>query len=176
MFPNEPICNIKWVHVSDLQANNYNPNVVFTSELKLLEYSILQNGWIQPVLCNPNGIIIDGFHRWSLAQESKPINDKYGGRVPCVELNINDAEAMLLTIRINRAKGSHVAIRMSAIVQKLIDDYGMTPSHVATSIGAEKAEIDLLYAGNVFKQKNIDAYRYSKAWYPVEDKNAKEEY
>ena len=108
----EPIENIQWLHASKLDSNDYNPNVVFTPELRLLEWSILKNGWVQPVLINKGHLIIDGFHRWRLSQDSKKLKKKYNGLTPCVVLDINRPEAMLLTIRINRAKGTHTALKM----------------------------------------------------------------
>jgi hypothetical protein len=73
---------------------------------------------------------------------------------------------MIVTIRMNRAKGTHVAVRMSEIVRTLIDQMGVLPEELAQDIGATKAEIDLLYQEGVFKMKNIKDYKYSKAWVP----------
>ena len=49
-FGNDPISKVTWINVDNLKSNNYNPNVVLNQELKLLEFSILKNGWIQPIL------------------------------------------------------------------------------------------------------------------------------
>lgn len=168
----EPIDNVKWLHAKDLHANGWNPNVVFTPELKLLERSILLCGWIQPVIINPDNMIIDGFHRWSLSKDSAALNAKYGGLLPCVIMPLSKPEAMMLTIRINRAKGTHVAVQMSEIIHQLIDEHHIDPQQIAQDIGATKQEIDLLYQDGVFKMKNIKDYKYSKAWYPIET-NAK---
>ena len=73
MTSNEPIENIQWLDAEKLNANDYNPNAVFTPELRLLERSILKTGWVQPVLANRDLIIIDGFHRWMLTRESKKL-------------------------------------------------------------------------------------------------------
>ena len=43
MFDDDPIMNVQWVPVKDLDPNQYNPNIVFNRELRLLEYSILEN-------------------------------------------------------------------------------------------------------------------------------------
>lgn len=172
MFDKEPINNIQWRDAATINANGYNPNVVFTPELKLLEKSILKCGWIQPVIINPDNIIIDGFHRWRLSQDSKAINEIYKGKVPCVVMDLNKPEAMMLTIRINRAKGSHVALQMSEIIHQLIDEHGCDKQEIAENIGATMEEIDLLYQDGVFKKKDIKNYKYSKAWYPAEVKRA----
>jgi ParB-like chromosome segregation protein Spo0J len=165
---NDPINRIEWRVASTLNANDYNPNVVFTPELKLLERSILKTGWVQPILITQNGTIIDGFHRHRLAQDSAKLKEKYGGKVPCAVMDISDIEAMIVTIRMNRAKGSHVAVRMSEIVRNLVDNMGVLPEELAQDIGATKAEIDLLYQDGVFKMKNIKDYKYSKAWIPTD--------
>jgi ParB-like chromosome segregation protein Spo0J len=167
---NDPISNIEWRDASTLDANDYNPNAVFTPELRLLERSLLLTGWVQPILITREGTIIDGFHRTRLAMESAALRARYGGKVPCAVLDVTRDKAMILTIRMNRAKGSHVAVRMSEIVRELIDVHHCDPQEVAIEIGATKEEIDLLYQDGVFKMKNMDAYRYGKAWYPAEKK------
>ena len=60
---NDPINNVEWVEVAKIKSNDYNPNVVLNQELKLLEFSIMTNGWIQPILVTKDYTIIDGFHR-----------------------------------------------------------------------------------------------------------------
>lgn len=165
----DPINNIQWLEASELNGNDYNPNVVFSPELKLLERSLLKTGWVQPILISKDKIIIDGFHRWRLSQDSKAIKEIYKGKVPCAILDINRSTAMILTIRMNRAKGSHIAVQMSEIIHELIDKHNIDPNILAQEIGATKDEINLLYQDGVFKMKNIQNYKYKKAWYPVEE-------
>lgn len=172
-FENEPISRIEWRDAASLSANEYNPNVVFTPELKLLERSILLTGFVQPILITEDGTIIDGFHRTRLSMESATLKKRYGGKVPCAVLDVSRSQAMILTIRMNRAKGTHVAVRMSDIVRELIDVHKCDPQEVAIEIGATKDEIDLLYQDGIFKMKNIDKYQYSKAWYPVKHSESK---
>jgi len=124
--------------VDALRANNWNPNVVMNQELKLLEFSILKQGWIQGIMVNKDMMIIDGFHRYSLSKQSKALRERYCGMVPCYVLPLDDAQAMLLTIRINRAKGSHVAHQMHEIVRTLIDEHGMDHKQIEQEIGAHR--------------------------------------
>jgi len=163
---NDPINNIQWLDAHELEANDYNPNVVFSPELKALEKNILAIGWVQPVIVSNGNIIIDGFHRTMLSRESKALNKKYNGKVPCVVFEVPRDEAMILTVRMNRAKGSHVAVRMSEMVKELIDEHKWEAKALATELGASKKEIDLLYQDGVFKLRNIKNYKYSNAWYP----------
>ncbi len=165
----DPINRVRWRPAGELDANFWNPNVVFNPELRLLEQNILRHGWIQPILVNPNGIIIDGFHRWRLSLESKALQERYHGMVPCVVLEMTDGDAMLLTVRMNRARGTHVAGRMATLVQRLLDEHHYAPEQIAAEIGATADEVALLSQKNVFKARNLPAYRYSKAWVPTED-------
>jgi len=45
-----PIDNLYWVRPELLRANDYNPNHVFTREMQLLETSIIEDGFTQPVV------------------------------------------------------------------------------------------------------------------------------
>lgn len=162
-----PISKVQWVDVEKLTANDYNPNVVFSKEMELLKLSILKNGWIQPILVTHEFVIIDGFHRASLAKADKQVKALTGGKVPVVIMELNEAERMLLTIRINRAKGSHIAIKMSDLIKKVVNDYGMPIDEICRQIGATKDEIELLLMNDVFKKFDITKEtKYSKAWVP----------
>ncbi|QFG05394.1 ParB-like nuclease domain protein [Bacillus phage 022DV001] len=166
-----PIENVEWIDVDAIEANDYNPNVVMNQELKLLEFSIVKNGWIQPILVNQEVgqkgfTIIDGYHRYTLAKTSKKLRERDKGKVPCVTMRLPEPERMLLTIRINRAKGTHVSYKMSDIIKKLINEHNINPKYIGESIGATKAEIDLLMTEDVFKKLDIQNHKYSKAWYP----------
>ncbi len=164
MYKDDPISQVQWVNAHDLNANEYNPNVVLNQELKLLEFSIMKNGWIQPVLVDKNLMIIDGYHRSFLSKNSKLLQEKYDGKCPVVMMDLTEPERMLLTIRINRAKGNHVAIKMHDIVKSLIDDHDYSRQQIMEGIGCTKDEIDLLYKDGVFDALNIKEHKYSKAW------------
>lgn len=166
----DPIARIEWREAETLKGNDYNPNVVFTPELRLLERSILLTGWVQPVLIATDGTIIDGFHRVTLSRQSKALREKYGGLVPCAVLDVPRHQAMVLTIRMNRAKGTHVAIRMADMVKEMVHDHGMDKETLAAEIGATKDEVELLLQDNVFKARNLAAAPYSKAWVPREQR------
>jgi ParB-like chromosome segregation protein Spo0J len=160
-----PISNIEWVDVEKLSANDYNPNVVFSDEMRLLRFSLKKHGWIQPILCTQDYVIIDGFHRATIAKTHADVT--CGGKVPCCIMQMSEAERMLLTIRINRAKGSHIAVKMADIIHALVNDFGMPIETICREIGADKAEVELLLMDDVFARKNInEETQYSKAWYP----------
>ena len=162
----EPVENIQWFDVADLKANDWNPNNVMSQEMKLLELNILLHGWIQPILVTKEGFIIDGFHRCTLSKISKKIQERYKGKVPCAVLDITEPEAMMLTVRINRAKGTHVAFRMSDLIRRLVDKHGVTFQEIEQKIGAYKGEVELLYREDVWSRKDSANQVYSQAWRP----------
>lgn len=162
-----PISTVTWVDVDKLTANDYNPNVVFTKEMELLKFSILRQGWIQPILVTQDFVIIDGFHRATLCKADEEVRALTDGKVPVVIMDLSEPERMLLTIRINRAKGSHIAVKMSDIIKTLVNEYGIPVKEICNEIGATKDEVDLLMMDNIFKKYNIDDNsKYSNAWVP----------
>ena len=163
-----PIEMVEWVDASCLNANDYNPNVVMNKELELLSFSLLTNGWIQPILVSRDNTIIDGYHRWFLSMNDKRVRAMTNGKVPVVKLDIDEAERKLLTIRINRAKGVHQAFKMHEIIASLVNQHGLSIDHICKSIGADRAEIELLLKENVFKVLDIENHKYSKAWVAAE--------
>ena len=162
-----PINNIQWLKVEQLQANDYNPNICYNQELKLLKLSLLKQGWIQPLLVDQDGVIIDGFHRFSLAKNDPEVRAMTKGLVPCAVLNLSEAERMMLTVRINRAKGSHIAVKMHELVRTLVEVHALSIAEVCEGIGATKDEVELLLMENVFKKLDVQNHKYSKAWYPA---------
>jgi ParB-like chromosome segregation protein Spo0J len=120
---------------------------VHLAELRLLERSLLSTGWLQPLLVNPDRLITDGFHRWRLSQDSQAVRARWSAKVPVAVLDVDKPTAMLMTIRINRAKGTHVAVEMSAIMRELTQEWGMDRGLIATEIGGIKEEVDLTGCG-----------------------------
>jgi ParB-like chromosome segregation protein Spo0J len=165
----DPISFHRWVPADQLESNGYNPNRVHRAELRLLEHSLLSTGWIQPILVSRDGVIIDGFHRWRLSQDSAAVRARWNGLVPVAVLDVDRPTAMLMTIRINRAKGTHVAAEMSVIVRELLEQHDYDPQQLAREIGATRQEIELLAQDGVFVVKGIKDWAYSQAWYPAED-------
>ena len=65
-FKSEPVDFVKWVVNDDVVANDYNPNKVAPPEMELLEVSIMNDGYTQPIVSwsNPDKgkiEVIDGF-------------------------------------------------------------------------------------------------------------------
>jgi ParB-like chromosome segregation protein Spo0J len=125
-FKNEPVDLVQWIRADLVAANDYNPNSVAPPEMKLLEHSITQDGYTQPIVTWQNGTptleVIDGFHRNRVGKESKVVRTRTRGYLPVVIMNATRTERndrIAATIRHNRARGKHKVDAMSGIVVEL---------------------------------------------------------
>lgn len=124
-FRREPVDCVTWVPTEKVIANDYNPNSVAPPEMKLLELSIKEDGYTQPIVAwQREGVheVVDGFHRNRVARESKEVGKRVLGHLPLVIINKDRADIsdrMASTIRHNRARGKHNVDSMSDIVIEL---------------------------------------------------------
>lgn len=169
IMESDPLFNIQIVEAKSLKPNHWNPNRVLKAEYDLLVNNMISLGWVQPIIINKNNIIIDGFHRWRIAQDVQSIVDKYEGKVPVVVLDIDDRQAMIYTIRMNRAKGVHASNGMQAIAKILVKEYKMTEQELEYELGMSSTEVELLLSDSVLTARNSKDWKYNKAWYPIED-------
>jgi len=121
-----PVYNVISVPIDKVTANDYNPNSVAPPEMELLETSIWEDGYTQPVVTYYDNekdmyIVVDGFHRYLTLKNSKRIFERENGMLPVVVINKELGDRMASTIRHNRARGSHNIELMSNIVAELVE-------------------------------------------------------
>lgn len=145
-FKNEPIECIYWVPAEVVQANDYNPNSVAPPEMKLLEHSITEDGYTQPIVTWKNGDkneVVDGFHRHRVGKESAVVRERIKGYLPVVVMNDDRTDRndrMAATIRHNRARGKHKVESMSDIVVELKRRF-WSDEKIAKELGMEPDEV-----------------------------------
>jgi len=163
----QPLDDIVWRDRSELKPNNYNPNKVAPPEIELLKVSIIEDGWTQPIVINPDMEIVDGFHRWTVSGH-KEIFDITGGKVPTVmTAPVDKHSQQMATIRHNRARGTHAVVNMSKIVSDLVLS-GVCMEEIMLRLGMEREEvIRLTIHGGVPKSKIVQSNTYSQSWKPV---------
>ena len=118
-----------------------NPRVLRNAAEKVAE-SIKAFGWRQPIVVLPDMTIIDGFHRWTVSAEPA-VRAMTGGLVPMVIVDADPMHRMMSTIRHNRARGTHVVLRMAEIVRTMAE-VGLPASEICTCIGMEDEELERL--------------------------------
>lgn len=140
-----PVYNVLRVPMDKVKANDYNPNKVAPPEMALLETSIWEDGYTQPVVTfyDPEQdmyIVVDGFHRWRTMRESERIRSRENGFLPIVVIDKEIGERMASTIRHNRARGTHNIELMSAIVAELVE-IGKSDRWICRHIGMSPDEL-----------------------------------
>lgn len=162
-----PVYNVKAIPIEKIKANEYNPNRVAPPELKLLELSIWEDGYTQPIVCyydkeKDEYIIVDGFHRYTIMKTSRRIYEREKGLVPVVIINKSLGERMASTIRHNRARGSHNVDLMSNIVAELVE-MGKSDAWICKNIGMSADEVlrlkQITGLASLFKDEE-----FSKSW------------
>lgn len=162
-----PVYNVIPVPLEKLRANDYNPNRVAPPEMKLLEVSIWEDGFTQPIVCYHDAekdeyIIVDGFHRYTTLMTSERIRLRENGMAPVVVIDKDLGERIASTIRHNRARGSHNVDLMSNIVKELLE-LEKSEAWIARNIGMSADEIlrlkQVTGLASLFKNEE-----FSKSW------------
>jgi ParB-like chromosome segregation protein Spo0J len=170
-FKNEPVDYVKWVTNENVVSNDYNPNKVAPPEMELLEVSILNDGYTQPIVSwsNPEKDgkteVIDGFHRSRVGKESAVVKDRVMGFLPVVDIRTEQSDKndrIASTIRHNRARGKHQVDAMSEIVIEL-KNRNWSNNRIAKQLGMDEEEIlrlcQISGLEHLFNDRD-----FSKAW------------
>lgn len=167
-FNSEPVDCVLWVGSDSVQANDYNPNSVAPPEMKLLEVSIAEDGYTQPIVTfkkDEGREVIDGFHRNRVGKESEVVRKRVKGYLPVVTIN-SDREGrcdrIAATIRHNRARGKHQVSSMSDIVVEL-KRRNWTDARICRELGMDQDEVLRLCQITGLAELFSDQ-EFSKAW------------
>lgn len=169
-FKSEPVDFVKWVINDDVVANDYNPNKVAPPEMELLEISIINDGYTQPIVTWPNDEkskieVIDGFHRNRVGKESVVVKKRIKGYLPVVTIRKEQSDKndrIASTIRHNRARGKHQVNAMSEIVIEL-KNRNWSNERIAKQLGMDEEEVLRLCQISGIENIFSDA-DFSKAW------------
>lgn len=125
-----------WDQVSDLLPP------LSSSEFAILERSIRKDGVKEPITVLPDGHIIDGHHRWSIA----------GDKCPYKVEDVGEESARRLALTLNWARRQMSKEQQEAILKKLdkegkkelvaeLRQNGMTQAEVAEEIGVDQKTV-----------------------------------
>jgi len=163
----QPVDNILWVPIEQVQANDYNPNSVAHKEMGLLYTSIKHDGYTQPVVTiydpeKDKYIIVDGFHRYFTCKNNQDLLDANQGRLPIVVIKSDINDRMASTVRHNRARGKHSIDGMSSMVFKMLEN-GWGDTEICKELGMEAEELLRLKHITGFS-KLFEDTKYKQAW------------
>lgn len=169
-FKNEPVDCVIWVKNERVVSNDYNPNSVAPPEMKLLEHSISEDGYTQPIVTYPRPEdemieVVDGFHRHRVGKESELIQSRVRGYLPVVQIRTTQADKndrIAATIRHNRARGKHNVTSMSDIVIEL-KRRNWSDAKISKNLGMDEDEVLRLCQITGMAELFADA-DFSKSW------------
>lgn len=165
----EPVDCVLWVDADQVHANDYNPNTVAPPEMRLLQLSIMQDGFTQPIVTWPDGgdsfEVVDGFHRNRVGREVGAVSKRTGGRLPVSVINADRTakeDRIAATIRHNRARGVHQVDAMADIVLDL-SRRNRSDDWIAKELGMEPDEVLRLKQTTAMAELFADR-EFSEAW------------
>lgn len=167
-FKNEPVDCVVWLKNDLVCANDYNPNAVAPPEMRLLEHSITEDGYTQPIVTmekEEQREVVDGFHRSRVGKESKVVMNRVYGYLPVVAINENrkdKGDRMASTIRHNRARGTHKIDSMVEIIMAL-KKRCWSDKRIGKELGMDEDEV-LRLAQITGLAEMFEDKEFSEAW------------
>ncbi len=166
---NHPSLNVQLVKANKVIGNDYNPNSVAPPEMKLLKLSISKDGVTMPVVvCDtPDNkkypyTVVDGFHRTTVIQQDKQINESLHGYVPVSRLNKKMEDRITSTVRHNMARGTH-QVELSAKLVTMLKKHNWTNARIGIELGMDADEVlrlkQITGLAEAFKDQD-----FSKSW------------
>lgn len=157
-----PVMDTIIVPIDMVEANNYNPNTVPKNNMKLLETSIINNGFCYAVVTIwdedlEKYVIIDGFHRYTIFKDYLQAKE-----IPIIVLDHDIKKRMEATVQFNRARGVHQVELMGNLVKALVEQ-GAADEEISKHLGMEIEEVyrlkQITGIAELFKNQI-----YSKSW------------
>lgn len=141
-----PALNVQLVKIDEIQGNDYNPNKVAPPEMRLLTLSIKKDGITMPVVVADQKkkkqpyVVVDGFHRRTVAKANKEINESLHGYLPVSKLNKSLEDRITSTVRHNMARGTH-KVELSANLVAMLRKHNWTNARIGMELGMDADEV-----------------------------------
>ena len=147
-------------------------NYVLKPDMDLLRISTTDFGWLQPIIVRvQDQKIIDGTHRWVISGE-KEFQRKHGKDIPVIFIDCDEIDAMIMHVRMNRARGDIFAKPFSKLLKNVVLSDKYLPEELEDLLVMSPDEVDLMLAGGLLKKRKVPQHQYSRAWVPVEAPSA----
>jgi len=114
--------DFRWIERENIRPNPWNPNRMSPENAARLANEIHGCGIILPLVVRPldgKFQIIDGEHRWQAASQIGL------ERLPCIVVEMDDQEARLKTIQLNRLRGEDDPELLARLLRELNVDLGL---------------------------------------------------
>jgi hypothetical protein len=150
--------DVVYVNVSELTPNAYNPNRQSEHDFELLQRSMTEDGFTQPIIVRKSDMmIVDGEHRWRAGRELGY------DEVPVVFVEFTDEQMRISTLRHNRARGSE-DIALSAEVLRDLEKLGAL-EWAQDSLMMDDTEINVLLS-DIAAPEALAGEEWNEGWDP----------
>ena len=115
--------DIQMVKISDIETNDYNPNVMSQEDFDDMKAILAEEGMNQPLLVRPNPdedppyVLVDGEHRLKASQQVGM------EEVMVVIVDYNEDTAKMRTLSMNHHRGESVPLKLAQIIVDLQTRY-----------------------------------------------------
>ena len=127
----------KWIETGSLRPNPWNPNRMSPETAAKLAAEVRRKGMILPLVVRPieNYFqIIDGEHRWLAATQMGM------AALPCIVVDLDESEARLKTIQLNRLRGEDEPELLARLLRELNVEMGV--EQLESRLPFDKVEIE----------------------------------
>lgn len=159
--------NITNAKIENLRPAEWRATYAFKPELRLLADSLNDYGFTAPLVVRVDGTIVDGFSRWLVVQTDSRLKKRFS-EVPVVWVECDEAEAMIMHVRLNRARGQVIAKSLSRLLKRVARTGKWSEPDIQAAVRMSNDEFDTLMDGSLLKSRSLKEHEYSRAWVPVE--------
>jgi ParB-like chromosome segregation protein Spo0J len=167
-----PVLNVQLIPMDKVEPNSYNPNRMQHKIMKLLKLSIIEDGFLFPVLVIHDAtrdlyVIVDGEHRYHAMKSLK------AEHLPCIVLQRDISERRVMTERMNKTRGMHLLEKKKENFIALLEEGKFTLPELSQKMALEAEEIVIYKKKGSIVEEFKDS-EFSNAW--ERDKSAPIQY
>ncbi|MFZ8957828.1 MAG: ParB/RepB/Spo0J family partition protein [Pseudohongiellaceae bacterium] len=154
---------IQNIPIKDLKPYKYSTTYLVRSDFRSLTDSVRKVGMLSPIIVRKSSMeVIDGKYRLSILQADGIET------APCIVLDIDATDAMILHVQINRYRAEVISKDLSKLVRRIVISRKYSEDETMAMLALTHDEFNVLFQGSVIRQRNIPDHVYSHAWVPVE--------
>lgn len=165
-----PCSSVYWVHPGQITLFPGDNGFLDEKRTELLQRSLLSDGMIAPLLVTPPDeagqlFLLDGYRRYQLFQQSRPLQVRLQGLLPVCEARMTSAQpvnACALRIRLNRARGVQTVEQLMEKV-RFLSEKGWSQGRIGQELGMEEDEVLRLLQLSGLRHLFAD-HEFSQAW------------
>jgi hypothetical protein len=150
---------IEYVAIDSIKPNPYNPNRQDEKEFQMLQESMAEDGFTQPIVVQrASREIVDGEHRWRAARAKSMTT------VPVVFVDMTPEQMRISTLRHNRARGAEDQELVTQVLKDLQELGALGWAQSALQMSDEDLNVLI---NDVSVSESLAGETFSEGWSPV---------